>query len=109
MHAESISQQNSAAGLVPPIQPVAPWRVASVRAMDNYTLQVEFMDGTKGEVRLAALIKGDRAGLFSLLADPEEFASVGLEHGAVTWPVGVDLAPDAMHDAIREHGTWVLS
>lgn len=109
MHAESISQQNSAAGLVPPIQPVAPWRVASVKAMDNYTLQVEFMDGTKGEVKMAALIKGDRAGVFSMLADPQEFASVRLEYGAVTWPAGVDLAPDAMYEAIQEHGTWVLS
>ena len=109
MHTESISQQDSAAGLVPPIQPSAPWRVASVRAMANYTLQVEFIDGTKGEVKMAALIKGDRAGMFSLLADPGEFASVGLEHGAVTWPVGVDLAPDAMYDAIREQGTWVLA
>lgn len=109
MHAESISQQNSAAGLVPPIQPIAPWRVASVRAMNNYTLQVEFVDGTKGEVKMAALIKGERAGIFSLLTDPEEFASVGLAYGAVTWTAGVDLAPDAMYEAIREHGTWVLS
>jgi hypothetical protein len=33
---------------------------------------------------------------------------VTIEHGAVTWPGELDLAPDAMHDAIRQHGVWVL-
>ncbi|MFW6012469.1 MAG: hypothetical protein ACOC92_02030 [bacterium] len=28
--------------------------------------------------------------------------------GAVEWPGGPDLAPDAMYDAIREHGRWVV-
>jgi hypothetical protein len=27
---------------------------------------------------------------------------------AVQWPNGADLAPDAMHDAIRERGAWVV-
>jgi hypothetical protein len=28
--------------------------------------------------------------------------------GAVQWPNGADLAPDAMYDAIRERGQWIL-
>jgi len=28
--------------------------------------------------------------------------------GVVQWPNGGDLAPDAMYDAIRESGVWVL-
>jgi hypothetical protein len=28
--------------------------------------------------------------------------------GAVSWPGDLDLAPDAMHAAIKEHGTWIL-
>jgi hypothetical protein len=28
--------------------------------------------------------------------------------GAVQWPTGADLAPDAMDDAVRERGVWIL-
>jgi hypothetical protein len=28
--------------------------------------------------------------------------------GAIQWPNGADLAPDAMYDAIRQSGLWVL-
>ena len=28
--------------------------------------------------------------------------------GAVQWPNGADLAPDAMYDEIRANGRWVL-
>jgi hypothetical protein len=35
-------------------------------------------------------------------------ASGAVASGAVQWPNGADLAPDAMYDAIRAHGTWSL-
>jgi hypothetical protein len=35
------------------------------------------------------------------------FARVGVDHGAVTWPNGVDLAPDAMYDEIKAESRWV--
>jgi hypothetical protein len=28
--------------------------------------------------------------------------------GAVHWPSGADLAPDAMYDAIRQGGIWTV-
>jgi hypothetical protein len=37
------------------------------------------------------------------------FSQVHIDHGALTWPGDVDLAPDAMYDAIKTHGEWVLS
>jgi hypothetical protein len=40
------------------------------------------------------------------LRDPTLFARVRVEAGAVTWPGEIDLAPDAMYDEIRAHGTW---
>ena len=50
---------------------------------------------------------GPRAGVFAALRDPALFAQVRVEWGAVTWPGGLDLAPDAMHEAIRQSGEWV--
>jgi hypothetical protein len=36
------------------------------------------------------------------------FAQVRVEYGAVTWPGDIDLAPDAMHDELKDHGVWIL-
>jgi hypothetical protein len=67
------------------------------------------MDGTEGEVHLARLICGDRAGVFAALRDETAFAQVEVGLGAVVWPgCGVDLAPDAMYDSIKAQGHIVL-
>jgi len=46
--------------------------------------------------------------IFGPLRDPAIFAQAQVVLGAVQWPNGADLAPDAMYDAIRERGVWVL-
>jgi hypothetical protein len=43
---------------------------------------------------------------FEQLRDPAIFAQARVELGAVSWPNGADLAPDAMYDAIQAGGTW---
>ena len=45
----------------------------------------------------------------ALYGEYKVFSAVGLEHGVVTWPEEIDLAPDAMYDAIKAHGKWVLN
>ena len=50
---------------------------------------------------MQALIHSPSAGVFATLADPVRFAEAGVEYGAVTWPAGADLAPDAMYAALR--------
>lgn len=68
-----------------------------------------FVDGTSGEVDLRDLLERPEvpSGVFAPLRDPAVFAKAGVVLGAVEWPGGPDLAPDAMYDAIREHGRWV--
>jgi len=51
---------------------------------------------------------GKDAGVFAMLRDPELFAQAKLDCGTVAWPGELDLAPDAMYDAIKAHGRWVL-
>jgi hypothetical protein len=46
--------------------------------------------------------------VFEPLRDPAIFSEARVTTGAVEWPNGAGLAPDAMYDAIRENGTWVL-
>lgn len=105
MRNETTVKENSAAGLMPNM----PWRVREVRPLESYRLYVCFADGLEGYVDMSRMILGDHAGVFAVLKDPDLFRQVFLDHGAVTWPNEIDLAPDAMHDEIKIHGEWVLT
>jgi hypothetical protein len=108
MRSESTTGYGSSAALGAAATPRSPWRVTSVQALPGWTLRVTFADGSSGNVNLSGFVQLPRAGVFAALADPAVFAQVRLEYGAVTWPGDLDLAPDAMHAAIREHGEWRL-
>jgi hypothetical protein len=85
-----------------------PWRVREVAALDGFRLSVRFIDGTVGTVDMSALIASPDAGVFAQLKDRSLFAQVHIQHGAVVWPGELDLAPDAMHAAIRQNGVWKI-
>ena len=85
-----------------------PWRVTDVHVLPDFRLQVVFQDGLSGFVDMSRLIASAGAGVFAALAERDLFAQAHVEHGAVTWPGELDLAPDAMHRAILKNGTWVL-
>ncbi len=89
------------------IVPRAPWRVTAVRVMPDYRLVVTFVDGVEGEVEMADLVHAEDGGVFRELADPAAFAKAFVLDGAVSWPTGQDLAPDAMHDEIARYGRWI--
>jgi hypothetical protein len=76
--------------------------------MPDYRLEVTFVDGTEGEVDMSALVSQPNAGVFRELADPVAFSKAFVLDGAVTWPTGQDLAPDAMHDEIARNGRWIV-
>jgi hypothetical protein len=86
----------------------SPWRVIEVEALPGFRLRVRFADGLTGTVDMSGMVHSPKAGVFAALADPSLFAQVTLDYGAVAWPGELDLAPDAMHSAIREHGEWSL-
>jgi len=90
------------------VAPHSPWRVTEVRALPGFRLNVAFADGLKGTVDLSGLVHSPKAGVFAALSDPSLFAQATLDLGAVTWPGELDLAPDAMHAAIKERGEWLL-
>ncbi len=83
-----------------------PWNVQHVEATGDRQLAVIFADGLAGVVRFS---ESHLHGVFEALREPSFFRQVFVEHGTVTWPGSqVDLAPDAMYDAIKANGTWVL-
>ncbi len=86
--------------------PRSPWRATRVEALSGLRLRVAFADGLTGVVHMAGMVQSPKAGGFAALTDAALFAQVRLDYGAVTWPGDLDLAPDAMHDAIQERGEW---
>ena len=108
MCADAASKEDCPPALIPPFQATAPWDVRDIIPLPDYRLAVRFVDGTTGIVDLSARVASPRAGVFAQLRDPDVFAQVYIEYGAVTWPGEIDLAPDAMHDAIKAHGEWKI-
>lgn len=89
------------------IEPVIPyWEVTKVIPQAPWVLHVQFADGLEGTVRLE---KSHLTGVFEPLQDLHFFEQVYIEDGAVTWPGEIDLAPDAMYEAIQADGEWLLT
>ena len=81
------------------------YNVVSVKPLEHLRLAVRFADGLSGEV---VFKRTHLYGVFEALTDPETFSQVHCENGFVEWPGELDLAPDAMYDEIKAHGSWVL-
>jgi hypothetical protein len=106
MRDQSASEENSTASLEGLPSSRAPWRVASAEVLGDFVLSVQFLDGLRGTVDLASLVASPGAGVFAELRDKKLFDSVKVQGGVVTWPNGLDLAPDAMYRAIQQSGLF---
>ena len=70
-------------------------KLSRVNALDGYRIYVEFEDGTAGEIDLSDRLFGP---VFEPLRDESEFRKVAVDaFGAIAWPCGADLAPDAIY------------
>jgi hypothetical protein len=101
MQPQPVAEEDPAAGIAPAVRPAMPWRVASVEALQGYRLRVRFLDGLEGVVDMSALIASPNAGVFAALADWQAFDRAFVRLGAVSWPGDLDIAPDAIHAAIK--------
>ena len=110
MQPNANTESNRTAEVETTITHTVPWRVTSATALSDARLHVTFVDGTSGEVQFGAFLRSPALDgtVFEALRDPAMFAQAQVVLGAVQWPNGADLAPDAMYDAIRERGVWVL-
>jgi hypothetical protein len=74
-------------------------RIVSAEPLPQYRLKVAFNDGVSGVFPVEPERRG---GVFLKLLDARVFNAVTInpDFGCVEWPGGVDLCPDAMHQAI---------
>ena len=103
MRADENTQSDPTVG----IACITPWRVTSVRPLAGFRLEVKFADSTQGLVDMARLLARD-CGVFAPLREPSLFNQVFVDDGAVTWPGGLDLAPDTMHEELGKAGVYVM-
>lgn len=101
-------KQNPTQNTTPQVICTHPDDVKHVVALPDYALEVEFFDGTKGKVLMKEMLFSPKVGVFKVLRDIEKFNQVFIDHGAVTWPGELDLAPDSTYTAIKENGVWIL-
>ncbi len=104
MRNETDTKANCASGLTPSV----PWRIRSMQLLDDYCLSVQFMDGLKGIVDLSGLLLEKNPGVFAALRDVHFFKQAYIDRGAITWPGNLDLAPDAMYEAIQKTGKYLF-
>ena len=89
---------------------MAVWSIVRFKVLPEYKIEVSFADGTTGIADLGPRLSQVRLGDgYDPLCDEKMFARVSLEHGALAWPGGIDLAPDAMYERIRSSGRSVLT
>lgn len=73
--------------------------VVWVRALDGYRLEVEFSDGSRGEVDVEPFLFGP---MYEPLRDPTFFEQVFIDSfGAVVWPNGADISAAGLHRRLQ--------
>jgi hypothetical protein len=82
------------------------WDVVSAKVIDHLEFGVTFAGGVSGKVKM---LPSHLFGVFECLKDPEVFSRLRVTDGFVSRPGEVDPAPDAMYEAIRRDGEWVLT
>lgn len=70
-------------------------RVRAVESLDNYSVRVEFEDGTQKELDLKPYLRGP---IFTaILDDLVVFKSMKVQDGTITWDNGADIDPDVLY------------
>ncbi|HXG77247.1 MAG TPA: DUF2442 domain-containing protein [Gaiellaceae bacterium] len=80
--------------------------VTGVEAIGKHRLRLTFEDGMVGDVDFA---ERKWRGVFEQLRDPAYFARVTVdpEAGTITWPNGIDMAPEPLYAKARANHAHV--
>ena len=71
--------------------------VSRAKRVKGFVIAMRFNDGTEKHIDISQWFKGP---VFRPLKDPKFFAKFFLEGGTLAWPNGVDIAPEALYEAV---------
>lgn len=69
--------------------------VIEVTPLSDHRIKLLFEDGKRGVYDASPLIG---IGVFRQLEDPNVFDAARIEYGTVTWPGGIDIAPEELYE-----------
>jgi hypothetical protein len=75
-------------------------RVAGVKVLEGFNVELEFTDGSRKVVDLTPYMHGP---IFEpMMRDPEAFRSVRVDEelGTIVWPNGADICPDVLFEEL---------
>jgi len=73
--------------------------VTKIKYKGGYCYHVVFDDGTSGDIDFTEYL--DRGPMFAPLRDLEFFQQARIEGGTISWPNGVDIAPESLYEKIE--------
>ena len=76
-------------------------RIQSVKPLENFTVYLEFTDGTSRDIDLEPFLRGE---VFeSIRANPEAFRAVKVDKrmGTIVWENGADIDPDVLYHDLK--------
>jgi hypothetical protein len=79
-------------------------KLVAIAPRGSERLELTFSDGSHGVWSATDILASDTV-LTRPLADPAYFARVFIEAGALAWPNGLELAPWALQEELREAGS----
>ena len=110
LHRDELTANWERARREEPVEPIDPCRnilvmeplvdIIGVEVVGDYRLRLTFEDGSIGDVDFS---ERDWRGVFEPLRDPAYFARVTVDPdaGTITWPNGVDMAPEPLYAEAR--------
>jgi hypothetical protein len=76
------------------------WDVIEVKPENTREFRVKFDDGLSGHIVIDSSFC---SGVFKALLDDDLLRQASADNGVVTWPNGLDLAPDTMYNEIKSN------
>lgn len=70
--------------------------VKAVEPEENYTLVIDFVDGSKKRFDMKPII--DKGGVFAKLSDIDVFKTAHVDRDTVSWDEVLDIAPETLYE-----------